>query len=157
MKTMTFAFYKGNASLMDKLISLWMRGPYSHCECILKDNGDGTYVIASSKPGVGVRITTSTLPASDWDFLEAPADVNLVYGWFNEHAGAAYDYVGLFTFIAHPILIGQRNKFWCSEACALAAGYVGAQREDPNSLYNTLYNAAQFAGLSVPVLSTPGV
>jgi hypothetical protein len=142
---MKYAFYKGSGTILDKVIRLWMRGPYAHVEVILEDYGDGTYQIASSVPGTGVRITRSTLPASDWDIIDGPGDVNQIATWFNKHDGDAYDYIGLFTFVMRPVLIEERRKYWCSEAILLAAGFKGAWREDPNSMYN----AIRFAQASV--------
>lgn len=147
---MKFAFYKGNSSLTDKFISSYMRGPYSHVESILAENADGTYTIASSVPGTGVRTAyNQSLPAADWDIVETQGDLDMAVAWFKEHDGAAYDYIGLFGFVLRPVTIEERGKFWCSEACLLAIGYKGAWREDPNSMYNVV-RFAQFGS------NTPG-
>jgi hypothetical protein len=135
---MKFAFYKASGTIFDKAIRIWMRGPYAHVEAILQDYGDGTYLIASSVPGTGVRTTRQTLPESDWDIVEGPGDVDQATAWFNKHDGEAYDYIGLFGFVLRPVTIEERGKYWCSEAILLAIGYKGAWREDPNSMYNVV-------------------
>lgn len=138
-----FAFFKGKGTIIDALIRTFMRGPYAHVEAILEEYDDGTYLIASSVPGIGVRTTRQALPASDWDIIEGPGDVAQSKAWFVAHDGAAYDYIGLFGFVLRPVTIEERGKFWCSEAILLSIGYKGAWREDPNSMYNVI----QFAQL----------
>ena len=144
---MKYAFYKASGTFIDKMIRLWMRGPYAHVEAILEEFPDGTYTIASSVPGIGVRTTRQTLPASDWDIVEGPGDIEQSKAWFAEKDGAAYDYVGLFGFVLRPVTIEERNKYWCSEAILLSIGYKGAWREDPNSMYNVI-RFAQLGGLA---------
>lgn len=141
---MKFAFYKAPGSILDKLIRFWMRGPYSHVEAILEDNGDGTYTIASSVPGIGMRIATNqTLPASDWDIVDGPGDPLAARAWFDSRRGAPYDYFGLFGFIIRPATGDDRGKWWCSEACLDCVGYSESWREDPNSMYGLVTFAAQ--------------
>jgi hypothetical protein len=134
-----FAFYKASGSLLDRAIRLWMRGEYSHVEAILSENEDGTYTIASSVPGTGVRIAENqSLPASDWDIVDGPGDAATARAWFEARAGKAYDYLGLFHFIVQPADFESKDKYFCSEACLLSIGYDGAWREDPNSAYNVV-------------------
>jgi hypothetical protein len=136
---MKFAFYKGNATLLDRLISFWMRGSYSHVEAILEEGSDGTYTIASSVPGTGVRIAVGqSLPLSDWDIVEGPGDPVVARSWFEARIGKAYDYLGLFHFIVQPADIESKDKYFCSEACLLSIGYDGAWREDPNGMYDVM-------------------
>jgi hypothetical protein len=145
---MKFAFYKGNATLLDKFIAWWMRGTYSHVEAILEEEASGTYTIASSVPGTGVRIATGqSLPASDWDIVDGPGDVAAARAWFEARVGKAYDYIGLFGFVLRPATIDAKDKYWCSEACLLSIGYQGAWREDPNSMYSVV----SFAGSAFPL------
>jgi hypothetical protein len=133
---MKFAFYKGRGTLLDRAIRWWMRGSYAHVEAVIADNGDGTYLCASSVPGTGVRIANIALPASDWDIVDGPGDVAGARAWFEARVGKAYDYLGLLGFVLRPATIDVRDKYWCSEACLLAIGYAGAWREDPNSMYD---------------------
>lgn len=145
-----FAFYKGSGSLFDKAIRLWTRGPYAHVEAILEENADGTYTIASSVPGTGVRIATNqTLAESDWDIVEGPGDVAAVREWFEARVGASYDYLGLFHFILQPAEVQSKNKYFCSEACLLSIGYDEAWREYPNSMFNLIAFAGRLAAAPV--------
>jgi hypothetical protein len=136
---MKFAFYKAPGSIFDKLIRWWMRGPYAHVEAILEDNGDGSYTIASSVPGTGVRIATNqTLPERDWDIVDGPGDVAAARAWFEAHNGAAYDYIGLLGFVIRPVVGYVRKKFCCSRACLLSIGFPGSWRFDPNAMYDAV-------------------
>ncbi len=132
---MKFAFYKAPGSFFDKLIRFWMHGPYAHVEVILEAEEGGTYTIASSVPGVGVRIASGQrLPASDWDIFDGPGDAVAARAWFEARVGKSYDYLGLFHFIVEPAAFESKDKYFCSEACLLSIGYEGAWREDPNSM-----------------------
>lgn len=136
---MKFAFYKGNATLLDRLIRWWMRGPYAHVEAILDQSEDGTYTIASSVPGIGIRIAINqTLASTDWDIVDGPGDPGAARAWFEARDGAPYDYVGLFGFIVRPATGDDRGKWWCSEACLEAIGFTGAWRFDPNAMYDVI-------------------
>ncbi|WP_175948499.1 hypothetical protein [Burkholderia pyrrocinia] len=128
---MRFAFYKGRGTLIDRAIRWWQRGLYSHVEAVLADNGDGTFLCASSSRGAGVRIATITLPAAEWDVLEMPVDVDDVHAWFDAHAGAGYDWLGIFGFVMRPVG-GEPGRYFCSEAIASALGVNEPWRLDPN-------------------------
>lgn len=138
-----FAFYKAQGTLLDRLIRWWMRGSYSHMEVVLADNGDGTFLCASSAPGVGVRIVSMELPERDWDIVEGPGDAAQAHAWFAERINAPYDYIGLLGFILRPVTGDTRGKYWCSQACLEAIGYPGAWREDPNSAYDVVTFSAR--------------
>lgn len=128
---MKLAFYKGRGTLFNRIVCWWQRGPYSHVEVVLATRTDGTYECASSVPGVGVRIATKALPAADWDFIDYPADVGSVRAWFAAHAGAGYDYLGIFGFIVRPVG-GEPGRYFCAEAIATALGIDEPWRLDPN-------------------------
>jgi hypothetical protein len=138
---MRFAFYKGKGNIYDAAIRFWEVGPYSHCEAILAGpDYDGKFLIASSVPGQGVRITHSLMPASDWDFVDVPLNRTqeiYVTSWFRKHTGASYDYVGIFGFIFRPVK-DERGKYFCSEALGHALQIKEPWRLDPNGLYHLL-------------------
>lgn len=136
---MKFAFYKKHNAVYDALIRWWENGTYSHVEAIITEFDDGvTFTIASSKPGVGVRTITQTLPASDWDILEAPGDPVAVGQWFKDHAGEKYDYLGIFGMVLRPIMADVSKRYFCSEAVAEALGIEDPWRFDPNGLHAIL-------------------
>lgn len=138
---MKFAFYKAKGSLFDYAIRFWEKGPYSHCEVILSGPDYlGQYLIASSVPGTGVRITRSTMPDSDWDFVDVPLTADqeaYVTEWFWKHKGASYDYMGILGFIFRPVK-DEKSKYFCSEALGHAIQLKHPWRFDPNALYDIL-------------------
>lgn len=135
---MKFAFYKGKGSFLDGVIRFWMRGKYSHCEAILWEFYDGTYLCASSVPGTGVRVARIELPANVWDIVEGPGDPEAAADYANKRVGASYDYIGLFGFIIRPATGDNRGKWWCSEFCLDMIGFPDAWRYDPNAMYDVI-------------------
>jgi hypothetical protein len=137
---MKFAFCKKN-NLLGKIIKWWDRGPYEHVECVIAENADGTYNIASSAPGEGVRILVNqTLPADLWDLVDVPSvSASKVIEWFKEHDGEEYYYAGLFGFVIRPAVGGSKSKWFCSEACLKAAFDMDhAWRFSPNAMYEVV-------------------
>jgi hypothetical protein len=139
-----FAFKKNPTALKDRLICLWRHGHYYHSEVILAENPDGTYTIASSVPGVGVRTAyNQTLSADEWDILDGPGDPVRAAAWFTAHDGEAYDWFGLLGFFMSPIKDVAKKKWWCTNADMEAAGMTQESwRYDPNLLAATLRNLA---------------
>jgi hypothetical protein len=130
-----FAFAKNPTTLTDKFICWWMQGKYYHSEVILGENADGTYTIASSVPGTGVRTATNqTLSADDWDIVEGPGDVAVAQAWFAAHDGEAYDWLGLLRFFMPILTIWSKSKWWCTDADLASIGMTGNHRFDPNAM-----------------------
>jgi hypothetical protein len=134
---MRYAFYKGRQGgwrgALDWAIRTWMHGPYSHVEAIIGQNGD-LYDIASSLPGTGVRIALGqVLSPKQWDIYDGPGDEATALAWFKAHAGAKYNYLGLFGFVWRPIT-GEKSAYFCSESCCYAADILEPWRFDPNAL-----------------------
>jgi len=135
---MYYAFYKGREEgffrgFFDWVVRFWMRGEYSHVEAILQDHGDGTYTIASSVPGVGIRIATQTLPKEDWDIFEGPGNAEDVRKWYEQNLHADYDYLGLLGFVLRRV-VGEKSSYFCSESVCYAIGCDEPWRFDPNAL-----------------------
>lgn len=150
---MKFAFYKAPGSIFDRFIRFWMRGPYAHVEAILEEHADGTFTIASSVPGIGIRIAAGqVLPASDWDIVSGPGNAAAAREWFEQRNGAPYDYIGLLGFVLRPAFSDDRTKFFCSEACLSSIGYQEAYKVDPNQMADIL----RFAGRTEPSSFPPG-
>lgn len=136
------AFAKNPKTLKDKWICLWRHGPYYHTETILAENPDGTYTIASSVPGTGVRTAyNQTLDPADWDILDAPGDAVRAAAWFKAHDGEPYDWFALLFFLWSPIKDVAKKKWFCVNSDMEAIGMTESSwRYDPNLLYATLKN-----------------
>ena len=129
------AFYKARGNLTDKIIRLFTRGIYSHCDmAILRDNGEYDCYTSSPRDG-GVRMKTMPLPADDWDLVPLH-DLTLlheIHQFFAQTQGAKYD---LFGAIGVVLLNPQnRHKWFCSEWCAHVLGLPKPWRYSPNDLY----------------------
>lgn len=138
---MRIAFYKGTQSglygFLDKLVRWWTGGPYSHCEIILHGDDAAAICASASKTDGGVRIKTIALDPSRWAVVEIGGDSARAAEWFAAHLGEGYDLLGLFGFVWRR-RDGERNKWFCSEACAAALGLAEPWRYCPNALASLL-------------------
>ncbi len=135
---MQAAFYKGRKRLFNRLTSLWLRGPYSHCELVLGTDENGLAVCASSSfLDGGVRVKHMRLDPAHWDVVEVGGSHVSAWQWLQEHHGQPYDLLGLAGFIARAL--GHDKARWlCSEAVAAMLGVPDAWRFDPCSLWAAL-------------------
>ncbi|MBS7724580.1 hypothetical protein I0E51_06075 [Pseudomonas lalucatii] len=62
------ALYKGRGRLFNRLIRLWTRSRYSHCELVMPD---GRWLSASAMDG-GVRAKRIELDLAHWDLIPCP-------------------------------------------------------------------------------------
>lgn len=136
---MKIAFYKGKKRIFNLLTSWWLRGRYSHCELILRENPNGSCLcVSSSFMDGGVRSKEIFLDPDHWDILEIEGDVVYAQKWFDSHKGQPYDVLGLVGFIFR--VLGQSKSRWfCSEAIAEMLGLLDSWRFDPCVLYAALY------------------
>lgn len=134
---MKVAFYKGRKRLFNRVVSWWLRGPYSHCELVIGEQ-DGLSVCASSSfMDEGVRIKHMTLDQEHWDLIEVGGEPIKAQFWLMQHYDQPYDVIGLAGFIFRRVR--QNNgKWFCSEAVASMLGMDDAWRFDPCSLHAAL-------------------
>lgn len=122
------ALYKARGTLFNRLIRLWTRSPYSHCELVMPD---GRWLSASGRDG-GVRAKRIELDLAHWDLIPLPwADAQLIERVFAEHEGKGYDWLGLLGSQLVPLTIDNPRRMFCSEFCAAALGFPLAQRYSP--------------------------
>lgn len=149
---MKVAFFKGTHPGVKGWLGIatkwWTVGAYSHCELVVNELADGSVECWSSAYlDGGVRKTTLTLDAADWDVIDVPttpAEEAAAIAWFEAHAGQPYDVLGLFHFVWSPEE-GDKAKWFCSESVAAALGYDEAWRYDPNLFAAVLRRDAQEA------------
>lgn len=122
------ALYKARGTLFNRLIRLWTRSPYSHCELVMPD---GRWLSASGRDG-GVRAKRIELDLAHWDLIPLPwADAQLIEQVFAEHEDKGYDWLGLLGSQLVPLTIDNPRRMFCSEFCAAALGFPLAQRYSP--------------------------
>lgn len=135
---MQIAFYKGKTRVFNRLVSWYLRGPYSHCELVLQTNTDGYSTCASSSfMDGGVRMKQIKLDPEHWDVIEVQGSVAVAVRWLDEHEDCKYDVLGLLGFLWRRTQ-GEQNKFFCSEAVAAMLGLDEPWRFDPMSLHKAL-------------------
>lgn len=114
------AAYKGKGKLFNRLIRLWTRSHYSHCELVMPD---GRWLSASAMDG-GVRTKRIAFNAEHWDLIPvAWADSKRIEQVFTHHFGKGYDWLGILLSQFLPIGIDSRQRMFCSEFCAAALGF----------------------------------
>lgn len=134
---MKVAFYKGTDKIFNKGVAWWDNGPYSHCEIIVGETPQGSVCLSSSASDGGVRAKVIKLNPEKWDIVEVDGDLDFALKVFSKHAGCGYDYLGLVGFLVR-VIPGEKDKFFCSELCAMMLGLQDAWRFSPNALYCAL-------------------
>jgi len=127
------AFYKSKHRLFNRLVSWWLRGPYSHCELILATNGTTATCASASYLDGGVRVKTMHLDTAHWDIVSVESDA-LPETWLHAHKGERYDVLGLLGFVWRR-QTGNQRKWFCSEAVAAMLGLQEPWRFDPMTLW----------------------
>lgn len=140
---MQVAFYKGRTRLFNRLVSWWLRGPYSHCELVLYTSPQGVSTCASaSYLDGGVRVKYMPLDPAHWDMMDLPGSVTDAVEWLAEHNHQGYDVLGLLGFVWRR-QSDDKSKWFCSEAVAAMLGLPEPWRFDPMTLYSTLARVKQ--------------
>lgn len=122
------ALYKGKGKLFNRLISLWTRSKYSHCELVMPD---GRWLSASAMDG-GVRAKRIEHDIEHWDLIPLPwASHGFIDALFKHHANKGYDWLGIFLSQLLPMAIDNRQRMFCSEFCAAALRFDAPQRFSP--------------------------
>jgi hypothetical protein len=142
---MQVAFYKGRSRLFNRLVSWWLRGPYSHCELVIRVDSQGrAHCLSSSFLDGGTRIKLMVLDPDHWDVLPVHAAVpaGRAYSWAHRHAEAGYDLLGLLGFVWRRQQ-GDKARWFCSEAVADVLGIPEPWRFDPCALHAVLASQQQ--------------
>ena len=127
---MKIAFYKAEGDWTDKLIRFWTGGNYSHCEIVI----DELWYSSSWYDG-GVRCKNIILNKENWDVFElSKDDEKFVLELFEKTKNSKYDIKGIFLSNIFAFNIHSKNKYWCSEWCAIALKLKNTNL-DPNELF----------------------
>ena len=128
---MELAFYKGKGTFYDFLVRVFTFSKYSHCELVI----DGICWSASPRDD-GVRGTKIDLSSGNWDVIDLPEKYSKHKSLLSikQHEGMEYDLLGAIR-SAVPFGINQKDKWFCSEACAAALGLDNPHRYTPVGLF----------------------
>ena len=113
------AFYKAKGNWVDKLIRLWTRSIYSHCELVINDEDELLWISSSPRDG-GVRILQNpSMNPNNWDYITIPntnsTDIQLINKLTASQLGKKYDWLGIFFTQFLPLNIQNPNRWFCSE------------------------------------------
>jgi len=159
---MKVAFYrtrtldgKGQVRLLNRLLSLWSDGQYTHVEAIVDEdliNGETIYRCVSSSPQEGLRIVRMPLDPNRWELVELPClHAQDVKAWFETRLGEGYNWLG---FLNIPIrrFLGLRLTWTAAEAVAASLGLPKPWYYDVQDLHDFLVYQSlgtQFYGVTV--------
>lgn len=125
------ALYKSKGTFFNRLIRLWTRSKFSHCELVMPD---GRWLSASAMDG-GVRAKKVDFYPNHWHLIPLPwANPQLIEQVFARHKGKGYDWLGIFASQILPMGIDDKKRMFCSEFCARALGFTVGQRFSPELL-----------------------
>lgn len=137
------AFRKNSGSIADRLISLFTRSQYVHCEIITTKDKESMYGY-SSYPSKGVRSTWinindkwEVIPLNKTKFKDLKASD--VRDFFKKTKGKKYDYLGCLGFV-----FGNKdnpNRWFCSEWCAEVLGIENPSKISPAKLREIIENS----------------
>jgi hypothetical protein len=137
------AFYKGwRGDWIDKLISIWTMGPYSHVELIFSDGMS----FSSSIRDDGTRFK-NIIYDDKWDIIELnfPFDEIKMREFCESQNDKPYDLLGVFFSAGLKLNLQDKNKWFCTEIIGYSL-YLGGlndilkhfkffSRVTPNNLY----------------------
>ncbi len=150
MATVYLALYKGKGNWIDKVIRLFTRGKYSHCELAVEKkrftNGhhyehEIIYECYSSSPrDGGVRCKEINLDNGNWDLILLRGCVNekRIKRIFKETKGMKYDLLGAIGVVI-PFIKQEKNRYFCSEWCARVLKIKGGAKLSPTALVEALW------------------
>lgn len=126
----TIAFYKGEGLIGNKLIRLWTRSIYSHCELIV-----GEYSYSSSLMDGGVRRKAIVYNPENWDFVELGSEYDdMVLSYFEKTKHQSYSFTDLFLSQILNTVRDSGDSAFCSEWCAAAIGIPNPTLYSPKTL-----------------------
>jgi len=131
----TLAFYKGEGTIIDRIIRWGTNTKYSHVELV---GPDGKGWSASPREGL-VRKKEINWDSGNWDLLEVDwVSLEQVAADIDRHMGRKYDYKGIFSNHILSLIRSNPDKWFCSELIACALGFPQPETFSPGSLHHVL-------------------
>lgn len=116
-KTVSIVFYKGRGTLAEKLIRLWTKSPYSHCEFRRSDglcHSNDRYRLVS-------RLERLEIDSGDWEVceLELPSEIiDRVERRQLRKNGTHYDWMGIVFSQLFRLGLHDKKRWFCSKSNA---------------------------------------
>ena len=116
-KTISIVFYKGRGTLGEKLIRLWTRSPYAHCEF---HRSDGLYHSNDRFKFIS-RAQALQIDPNDWESCNITLPHTIVERIEKRQMkknGTAYDWLGIL--FSHVFRLGKHDqkRWFCSKSNA---------------------------------------
>jgi hypothetical protein len=114
-KTVSIIFYKGRGTLSEKLIRLWTKSPYSHCEFRRSDglcHSNDRYRLIS-------RLEELEIDPRDWEIceLELPSEIiDRVERRQLRKNGTQYDWMGIVFSQVFRLGVHNKKRWFCSKS-----------------------------------------
>jgi len=122
-KTVSIVFYKGPGTLAEKLIRLWTKSPYAHCEF---RRSDGLYH-SNDRFRFISRTEALEIDPSDWEICEIrlPAEiVERVEKRQLRKNGTSYDWMGIVFSQVFRLGLHDKKRWFCSKSNADDLAYA---------------------------------
>jgi hypothetical protein len=139
------AFYKAHqGNFIDRVISWWTNGPYSHVEIVVGPDINNLSMYSSSGIDNGVRLKQHKYNPTLWEYVDINLDFNVLLQIYNRTKGNKYDYSGILGFIL-PFR-DRQDSWFCSEWVSNVLKCSGDKRFytlnpsriSPNKLYKII-------------------
>lgn len=117
IKTVSIVFYKGEGTLAEKLIRLWTKSPYAHCEF---GRSDGLFH-SNDRFRFISRIEKLEINSADWEIctLELPSEiVDRVERRQLRKNGTKYDWIGIVFSQVFRLGWHDKKRWFCSKSNA---------------------------------------
>lgn len=114
------AFRYGDGRVFSRAVTFLRGGDSAHCEVAWAWSGQTHSCVSASFVDGGVRRKDIEMPPEKWRIYEVPAAIDPQL-WYERHAGAGYDALGLLG-ILWPRLGHGRRRWFCSEVLADVLG-----------------------------------
>ncbi|MBD3805679.1 hypothetical protein [Sulfuricurvum sp.] len=116
-KTVSIIFYKGRGTLAEKLIRLWTKSPYSHCEFRRSDG----LCHSNDRRRLISRLERLEIDPKDWEVceLELPSEiVDRVERRQLCKNGTRYDWMGIIFSQVFRLGLHDKKRWFCSKSNA---------------------------------------
>ena len=135
---MKIAFYKGEQTGLvgayGKFQKKFDSEEFTHCEIVFSDG----MAASSSLRDKGTRFKKIDFHPDRWVFIDVSwASEESARKYFTDRLGTKYDLKGN-IFFAFGFVRDDKDKLFCSEACAEALGLKEGWRYSPNGLYQIM-------------------
>lgn len=131
------AFYRGSGDWRDLGIRVLTGATFSHCELlgapVAGERSTYHTIGASKRDGNQVRRAQINMGSGHWTILAYHGETELAWNRASDCLGQPYDVVGAML-SASALARSRPGRWFCSELCAYALGFLEPQEFSPGML-----------------------